>query len=134
MGFDTILERGRRTADELPDELVYAGFSLGVMPAQLLAQTRPGAHGALFITPSSRRTRARSEVVRRPSSALEDRVEAHFLRVADAFVEVVERVAVVQVGGVNDVPVGPQVVREREHAGSQPLGVVKSRISAMTRS
>jgi dienelactone hydrolase len=28
--------------------VVYAGFSLGVMPAQLLAQTRPGARGALF--------------------------------------------------------------------------------------
>ena len=33
---------------ELPDELVYAGFSLGVMPAQKLAQTRPGAKGALL--------------------------------------------------------------------------------------
>jgi dienelactone hydrolase len=28
--------------------LVYAGFSLGVMPAQKLAQTRPGAAGALL--------------------------------------------------------------------------------------
>jgi dienelactone hydrolase len=27
---------------------VYAGFSLGVMPAQALAQTRPGARGALL--------------------------------------------------------------------------------------
>jgi dienelactone hydrolase len=27
---------------------VYAGFSLGVLPAQRLAQTRPGARGALF--------------------------------------------------------------------------------------
>jgi len=50
VGFDTILERGRRTADDLPGELVYAGFSLGVMPAQLLAQTRPGAEGALFFS------------------------------------------------------------------------------------
>lgn len=49
-GFDTILERGRRTADGLSNELVYAGFSLGVMPAQLLAQTRPGAQGALFFS------------------------------------------------------------------------------------
>src|SRR5919204_6527773 len=47
-GFGTILERGRLAAEGLPDELVYAGFSLGVMPAQLLAQTRPGARGALF--------------------------------------------------------------------------------------
>jgi dienelactone hydrolase len=48
VGFDTILERGRRTADSVPNDLVYAGFSLGVMPAQLLAQTRPGAKGALL--------------------------------------------------------------------------------------
>jgi dienelactone hydrolase len=47
-GFGTILERGRLAAEGLPDGLVYAGFSLGVMPAQLLAQTRPGAVGALF--------------------------------------------------------------------------------------
>jgi dienelactone hydrolase len=47
-GFDTILERGRAAADGLPSELVYAGFSIGVMPAQLLAQTRAGAMGALF--------------------------------------------------------------------------------------
>jgi dienelactone hydrolase len=50
VGFDTILERGRSAADGLPDGLVYAGFSLGVMPAQLLAQTRPGARGALFFS------------------------------------------------------------------------------------
>ena len=49
-GFDTIIERGRLSADGLPDDLVYAGFSLGVMPAQLLAQTRPGAKGALLFS------------------------------------------------------------------------------------
>jgi dienelactone hydrolase len=49
-GFEAILERGRRTADGLPDGLVYGGFSLGVMPAQLLAQTRPGARGGLFFS------------------------------------------------------------------------------------
>jgi dienelactone hydrolase len=48
VGFMEILERGVRTADELPSELVYAGFSLGVMPAQKLAQTRPRARGALL--------------------------------------------------------------------------------------
>ena len=48
IGFDTVLERGRAAAEGLPDNLVYAGFSLGVMPAQFLAQTRPGAQGALF--------------------------------------------------------------------------------------
>jgi dienelactone hydrolase len=48
-GFGNILERGVRAADELPAELAYAGFSLGVMPAQKLAQTRPGARGALLL-------------------------------------------------------------------------------------
>jgi dienelactone hydrolase len=50
VGFGTILERGRNAAEALPNELVYAGFSLGVMPAQMLAQTRPGARGALFFS------------------------------------------------------------------------------------
>jgi dienelactone hydrolase len=49
VGFDTLMERGRLAADGLPNELVYAGFSLGAMPAQLLAQTRPGAKGALLL-------------------------------------------------------------------------------------
>ena len=48
VGFDTVLGRGQHAVDTLPAELVYAGFSLGVLPAQLLAQTRPGAAGALF--------------------------------------------------------------------------------------
>jgi dienelactone hydrolase len=48
VGFGTIQERGRLAADGLPNELVYAGFSLGVLPAQMLAQTRPDAKGALF--------------------------------------------------------------------------------------
>jgi dienelactone hydrolase len=48
VGFGEIIERGTRAVDGLPAELVYAGFSLGVVPAQKLAQTRPGARGALF--------------------------------------------------------------------------------------
>lgn len=48
IGFEDVMERGVRAADVLPAELVYAGFSLGVMSAQKLAQTRPGARGALF--------------------------------------------------------------------------------------
>jgi dienelactone hydrolase len=47
-GFDALRERGVRAADDLPSELVYAGFSFGVVPAQQLAQTRPGARGALL--------------------------------------------------------------------------------------
>ncbi|WP_055480859.1 dienelactone hydrolase family protein [Sphaerimonospora mesophila] len=48
-GFGTIIERGTAAAEGLPAELVYLGFSLGVLPAQKLAQTRPGAKGALLL-------------------------------------------------------------------------------------
>jgi dienelactone hydrolase len=48
VGFDTIAERGRLSAEDLTEDIVYAGFSLGAMPAQMLAQTRPGAKGALL--------------------------------------------------------------------------------------
>ena len=47
-GFTEVIERGERAAEELPSGLVYAGFSMGVVPAQKLAQTRAGARGALF--------------------------------------------------------------------------------------
>jgi len=48
LGFGEVMERGERAVEELSAELVYAGFSLGVVPAQKLAQTRPGARGALL--------------------------------------------------------------------------------------
>lgn len=48
VGFGEVIERGVRAANDLPRGLVYAGFSLGVMPAQKLAQIRPGARGALL--------------------------------------------------------------------------------------
>lgn len=48
LGFNEVMARGQRAVEGLPAELVYAGFSLGVVPAQMLAQTRPGACGALF--------------------------------------------------------------------------------------
>jgi dienelactone hydrolase len=48
IGFGAIIERGVQAADGLPTGLVYAGFSLGVLPAQKLAQTRAGARGALL--------------------------------------------------------------------------------------
>jgi dienelactone hydrolase len=47
-GFGAMIEQGARAAEGLPAELVYAGFSLGVLPAQMLAQTRAGARGALL--------------------------------------------------------------------------------------
>lgn len=48
IGFDTLTDRATSAASELPEEVVYGGFSLGVVPAQKLAQTRVGAQGALF--------------------------------------------------------------------------------------
>ena len=48
VGFEAMQDRGVGVADDLPSGLVYLGFSLGVLPAQKLAQTRPGARGAVF--------------------------------------------------------------------------------------
>ena len=48
-GFDALAERGVAAAEGISPNVVYAGFSFGVMPAQQLAQTRPGARGALLI-------------------------------------------------------------------------------------
>lgn len=48
VGFGQVNDRGLRAAELLPSALVYAGFSLGVPPAQQLAQTRPGARGAVL--------------------------------------------------------------------------------------
>ena len=49
IGFMNVVDRGRQAADGLPENIVYGGASLGVMPAESLAQTRPGALGALFL-------------------------------------------------------------------------------------
>lgn len=48
VGFGMLRDRAVRLADDLPPELVYVGFSFGVVPAQTLAQTRPGARGAVL--------------------------------------------------------------------------------------
>lgn len=48
-GFDKLVEGGVAAAADLPSEVVYVGFSFGAMPAQQLAQTKPGARGALLI-------------------------------------------------------------------------------------
>ncbi len=57
IGFGAIAERARVAIERVPNEIVYAGFSLGVLPAQMLAQTRPRAKGALLfhgcVPPSS---------------------------------------------------------------------------------
>jgi dienelactone hydrolase len=49
-GFDTLAERGVAAAEGLGSDVVYAGFSFGVMIAQQLAQTRPGARGAVLMS------------------------------------------------------------------------------------
>ena len=56
IGFGEITARGEAAAAKLPANIVYAGFSLGAIPAQKLAQTRPGALGAILyhgVVPSS---------------------------------------------------------------------------------
>jgi dienelactone hydrolase len=48
IGDEALRERADRAVAHLPGNLVYAGFSFGAGTAQRLAQTRPGAHGALL--------------------------------------------------------------------------------------
>lgn len=48
VGFDKIIATGVAAGEDLPTGIVYAGFSLGALPAHKLAQTRPGALGALL--------------------------------------------------------------------------------------
>jgi dienelactone hydrolase len=48
-GFGALVGRGVAAAEGIRNDVVYAGLSFGVMPAQQLAQTRPGARGALFL-------------------------------------------------------------------------------------
>ena len=48
LGDEVINERAERAVADLPEGLVYAGISFGAATAQRLAQTRPGARGALL--------------------------------------------------------------------------------------
>jgi dienelactone hydrolase len=48
-GFGALMERGLAAAEGIRDDAVYAGFSFGVSIAQQLAQSRPGARGALLM-------------------------------------------------------------------------------------
>jgi dienelactone hydrolase len=48
MGFTAIAERGSAHADGFDDRFVTLGFSLGVLPAQRLAQTHAGVAGAVL--------------------------------------------------------------------------------------
>jgi dienelactone hydrolase len=49
LGFETIVQRGVKASEGLLADIVYAGFSLGALPAQMLTQTREGARGALLM-------------------------------------------------------------------------------------
>ncbi len=48
IGFTTIAERGAAHAEGFGDRFVTVGFSLGVLPAQRLAQTHAGVVGAVL--------------------------------------------------------------------------------------
>jgi dienelactone hydrolase len=48
-GFGALAERGVAAAEGIGPDVVYAGFSFGGSIAQQLAQTRPGARGALLM-------------------------------------------------------------------------------------
>ncbi|MGZ8744733.1 MAG: dienelactone hydrolase family protein [Nocardioides sp.] len=49
IGSEEVMARADRVASTLPASVVYAGFSLGVLSAQQLAQTREGAAGAVLM-------------------------------------------------------------------------------------
>ncbi len=48
IGFETIAETGARIADQCGDDIAVIGFSLGVLPAQKIAQQRPGVAAAVL--------------------------------------------------------------------------------------
>ncbi len=49
LGYQEIARRAREAVAELPAGLVFAGFSLGAVHAELLAASRPGALGAVLM-------------------------------------------------------------------------------------
>jgi dienelactone hydrolase len=49
LGYHEIARRAREAVAELPAGLVFAGFSLGAVHAELLAASRPGALGAVLM-------------------------------------------------------------------------------------
>jgi dienelactone hydrolase len=48
-GIPDVIARCTAAASDLPPGLVYAGFSLGGVPAEQLAATRPGAKGLILL-------------------------------------------------------------------------------------
>src|ERR687897_3311066 len=49
LGYQEIARRARKLVTGLPEGLVYAGFSLGAVQAEVLAASRPGALGAVLM-------------------------------------------------------------------------------------
>ena len=49
LGYQEIARRARESVGGLPEELVYCGFSLGAVHAEVLAASRPGALGAVLM-------------------------------------------------------------------------------------
>lgn len=49
IGFQKLLDDAVAATEGLDADVVYVGLSLGVMPAQQLAQTKPGARGAILL-------------------------------------------------------------------------------------
>jgi len=49
LGYQEISRRARESVAELPEELVYAGFSMGAVHAEVLAAERPGALGVVLM-------------------------------------------------------------------------------------
>src|ERR687889_771517 len=49
LGYQEIARRASESVAGLPDGLVYAGFSLGAVHAEVLAASRPGALGAVLM-------------------------------------------------------------------------------------
>ena len=68
IGFGEVFERGVRTVEGPPADLVHAGFSLGALPAQSLAQSRARGVRAGVVTDvaqfaMAQRARARKALV-----------------------------------------------------------------------
>jgi dienelactone hydrolase len=49
IGMQELIQRAQAAVADLPTGIVYAGFSLGAAPAEMLAATRPGARAAILM-------------------------------------------------------------------------------------
>ena len=49
LGFESLVHAAEGAADLAPHDSVFIGFSLGVLPAQYLVQTRPRSRGAVLV-------------------------------------------------------------------------------------